>query len=58
MIRKYIYIGDNEAKAILTDAITAHADAPDTRAKLAKIAGLVWGEDAAVQIWFGLPGGL
>jgi len=42
-IRKYIYIGDTEAQAIIRDAIAGHTDAPDIQAKLRLIAKAVWG---------------
>jgi len=44
-IRKYIYVGDREANAIIRDAIAAHDDAPDVQKKLNMIARSVWGAD-------------
>ncbi len=42
-IRKYFYVGDREAKAIIRDAIIAHRDAPKIQQKLKMIAKSVWG---------------
>jgi hypothetical protein len=44
-IRKYIYVGDPEAKAIVCDAIAAHRDAPSIEDKLHMVAKSVWGPD-------------
>jgi hypothetical protein len=45
-IRKYIYIGDAEAQAIIADAITAHSDAADVQGQLRLVARSVWGPAA------------
>jgi hypothetical protein len=51
-----IYIGDQEARNMLSDAIEKHSDSPDIQKQLRSVEAAVWGRETMQVIWKIAPG--